>query len=63
MSKTHVFFARASVPYFLTNEKWYYRDENGELYLTADAPPEAVESYKEFFKEPEFDKDGYMTLV
>lgn len=37
-------------PYFLKNPDWYTFDE-GECryYLTDDAPPEAVKSYKEFY--------------
>ena len=38
-------------PYFMTNDKWYYYDENeGKFKLTDKAPPEAIESYKEFYK-------------
>lgn len=39
------------IPYFMTNENWYYDDiEKGIIVLKDDAPPEAVESYKEFYK-------------
>ena len=53
---------RAVPPYFLTNKEWYYEDEYGDLKLTAKAPPKAIESYKEFYKEPEFDKNGRLVL-
>ena len=37
-------------PYFLTNEKWYYFDEEEWCYkLTDEAPSEAIASYKEFY--------------
>lgn len=42
----------SKVPYFFTNKEWYYYDEEEEIYkLTDKAPKEAVESYKEFYKE------------
>ncbi len=42
------------IPYFLTNEEWFYFDEENYHYvLTTKAPPKAVESYKEFYKELE----------
>lgn len=38
-------------PYFLTNEEWYFFDEEEWCYkLTDIAPEKAVESYKEFYK-------------
>lgn len=38
-------------PYFLTNEEWYYEDEEEGIYkLTEKAPPEAVKSYREFYE-------------
>lgn len=41
-------------PYFMTNKDWYYYDEEEFKYkLTDKAPPKAVESYNEFYKEPE----------
>lgn len=37
--------------YFTTNEEWYvYNVKKGILELTDKAPPKAVESYKEFYK-------------
>lgn len=37
--------------YFATNEEWYvYNEKKGILELTEKAPPKAVESYKEFYK-------------
>lgn len=42
------------MPYFLNNKEWYYYDEKEEKYkLTDKAPKEAVESYKQFYKELE----------
>lgn len=39
-------------PYFLTNEKWYYFDEEEWGYkLTDEAPDEAIASYKEFYED------------
>lgn len=39
-------------PYFLTNPEWYTFDEEKFKYiLTEKAPPEAIESYKEFYAE------------
>ena len=39
------------MPYFMTNEKWYYYDEEEYRWkLTEKAPPEAVKSYKEFYE-------------
>lgn len=63
MDKICTFSDLADRPYFLTNEKWYYEDEDGNLQLTPEAPPKAVKSYDEFFKEPEFAKNGTMTLL
>ena len=38
-------------PYFITNKKWFFFDYKEKKYkLTDEAPPEAVESYKEFMK-------------
>lgn len=38
------------IPYFMTNEDWYYFD--GKKYvLTENAPEEAKESLKEFYEE------------
>lgn len=39
-------------PYFMLNEDWYYYDWDEMKYkLTDKAPKEAVDSYKEFYKE------------
>lgn len=41
-------------PLFLENELWYYYDDEEEIYkLTDKAPPEAIESYNEFYNEIE----------
>ena len=41
-------------PYFMENEEWYYFDPEEWCYkLTDKAPTEAVESYKEFYKDTE----------
>lgn len=38
-------------PYFMKSEKWYYFDGKDEKYkLTDDAPPKAIESYKQFYE-------------
>lgn len=39
------------VPYFITNDDWYYYDEDKEIYiLTDEAPEEAKRSYKEYYE-------------
>jgi hypothetical protein len=39
-------------PYFMRNKDWYYFDEAEFCYkLTEKAPPEAVQSYDDFYKE------------
>lgn len=39
-------------PYFMENKEWYYFDESDFMYkLTKKAPPEAVQSYDDFYKE------------
>lgn len=44
-------------PYFLTNEDWYYFDEDEFRYkLTDKAPEKAVESYKQFYSDEYSDK-------
>lgn len=44
-------------PYFLTNESWYYYDEDELMYkLTDEAPPKARESYAEFYAETDGDE-------
>lgn len=43
---------RIPKPYFMTNEEWYYFDEEKFIYkLTDKAPEKARESYREFYKE------------
>lgn len=38
-------------PYFMENKEWYYFDEDDFCYkLTDQAPKEAQESYKEYYK-------------
>lgn len=38
------------MPYFMTNEDWYYYDDEEEIFkLTDKAPKEAIESYIEFY--------------
>jgi len=37
-------------PYFLTNSKWYYYDDDEGTYkLTEEAPEEATKSYNEYY--------------
>ena len=44
------------VPYFIENGKWYYYDEEEEIYkLTKEAPKEAIESYNEYYKDDDTD--------
>ena len=41
-----------TMPYFMTNEEWYYHDDKeNKYYLTDKAPKEAIESYNEFYDE------------
>lgn len=41
-------------PYFMENPDWYYFDENEWCYkLTDAAPPDAVDSYREFYDNTE----------
>ena len=45
----------AEMPYFLSNEEWYYHDEIEFMYkLTEKAPPEAVQSYIEFYSDDDY---------
>ena len=38
-------------PLFMTNKDWFtYNMEKGILELTEEAPPKAIESYKDFYK-------------
>lgn len=40
------------MPYFMTNEEWYYFDYKKRKYVLTDkAPEKAKESYKEYYKE------------
>lgn len=40
------------MPYFLSNDEWYYYDYKEMKYkLTDKAPKEAIESYRQFYKE------------
>lgn len=37
-------------PYFMTNQEWYYHDDEEFCYkLTGNAPKEAIESYIDFY--------------
>ena len=48
---------RVPEPYFMTNEEWYYFDENEFMYkLTDTAPEKAVESYEEFYSQLELEE-------
>ncbi len=41
-------------PYFLSNKEWYYYDTKEFMYkLTSKAPKEAINSYKEYYKDAE----------
>lgn len=43
-------------PYFITNEDWYYYDEEEEMYkLTDKATEKAKQSYYEFYSEDDTD--------
>lgn len=35
------------IPYFMSNEAWYTKDENDDLILTDKAPQKAVDDYNE----------------
>lgn len=52
-------------PYFMRNKDWYYFDEAEFCYkLTEKAPPEAVQSYDDFYKEKIVkDKSGNVWFV
>lgn len=44
------------IPYFMTNELWFYYDEVAGIYrLTSLAPEEAIKSYEEYYKEDDTD--------
>ena len=53
------------VPYFYTNEEWFYYDEKEEKYiLTSKAPEEAIRSYYKFYSKDLFDsKYGIIGLA
>lgn len=56
------------MPYFLTNKEWYVmvipKENNGRGYkLTDKAPPEAIESYKEFYAEEKEIIDGQEFII
>ena len=56
---------RANIPYFMKNKDWYYFDEHDFLYrLTEKAPPEAVQSYDEFYKDESYtDENGEVWFI
>lgn len=42
------------MPYFMTNDEWYYFDYQKRKYVLTDkAPEKAKDSYKQFYKEVE----------
>lgn len=44
------------MPKFMENQEWYYFDFDKKKYVLTDkAPKEAVESYKQFYKDLESD--------
>lgn len=48
-------FEDTLMPYFKKDKEWYTWDEEKNKYVLTDkAPPEAIESYKEFYKEEGF---------
>lgn len=48
----------SEVPYFITNEDWYYYDEDDEMYkLTDKATNEAIKSYNEYYGNDDTDLD------
>lgn len=51
------------MPLFLSNKEWYTEKANGDgsvsYCLTDEAPPEAIESFNDYYSDPEFyDEDG-----
>ena len=54
------------MPYFMKNKDWFYENDNGYLCLTDVAPPEALKSYEEFYKEfytePKVNAQGRLIL-
>ena len=54
---------KATLPYFMSNEEWYYYDEKaGMCCLTDKAPPEAVMSYEEEMNDT-YSEDDYIEDV
>lgn len=55
-----------SIPYFLTNQEWYKEvplDENDRGYVLTDkAPPEAIESYNEFYSNT-VEENGQILII
>lgn len=50
---------KQEMPFFMTNDEWYYFDENEHrLKLTEKAPEKAKKSYEEFYKNS-FDPCGF----
>jgi hypothetical protein len=42
------------MPYFMTNEEWYYFDYKSRKYMLTDkAPKKAKDSYEQYYKEVE----------
>ena len=51
-------------PYFMNNKSWYrFDDDEGVIVLTKDAPPEAVKSYKEFYKDIDEERNSAKGIV
>lgn len=43
---------RSELPFFMQNSDWYYSsDDEPKYFLTEKAPPEAVQSYNDFYSE------------
>lgn len=44
--------------YWMKNEEWYYYDDDdiGEAHLTDKAPPEAIQSFREYRKQVDWEK-------
>lgn len=52
----------SDIPYFLSNPKWYYYDEDEGIYrLTSKAPKKAIESYNEFYADDEDEDTTWLT--
>ena len=49
-------------PYFMNNNEWYYFDEKDFMYkLTSAATEKAKESYRDFYKELNSERQSYGT--